>query len=143
MYSKMLMLRFPKTAVQDPVVCNLARDFDLTFTILNAFIYPRKEGVLVLELSGSPQNFKKGVSYLKDHGIIVQNAGEEIRKNEDRCTHCGACTAVCPTAALSIERPEMRVDYNPEKCSLCKLCIPACPPHAMELRPSDNNHHFE
>ncbi len=142
MYSKMLMLRFPKTSVQEPVVCNLARDFDLTFNILNAVIYPRKEGVLVLELSGSPQNFDKGVEYLKEHGISVQNAGEEIRRNEDRCTHCGACTAVCPTGALSVERPEMRVVYNPDKCSLCKLCVPACPPHVMELRPSDNNHQF-
>ena len=27
MYSKILVLRFPKTEVQKPIVCNLARDF--------------------------------------------------------------------------------------------------------------------
>ena len=37
-YSKILILRFPKTEVQKPLVCNLARDFDLVFNILNAGI---------------------------------------------------------------------------------------------------------
>ena len=42
MFSKILILRFPKTEVQKPIVCYLAKDFDLTFNILNAAILPRK-----------------------------------------------------------------------------------------------------
>ena len=34
MHSKILVLRFPKTEVQKPIVCNLARNFDLIFNIL-------------------------------------------------------------------------------------------------------------
>ena len=48
MYSKILILRFPKTEVEKPIVCYLSKDFDLTFNILNASILPRKEGVMVL-----------------------------------------------------------------------------------------------
>jgi len=125
--------------VQKPVVCNLARDYNLTFNILNASISPRKEGMMVLQLSGTPQNFKKGVQYLKDEGIVVVKAGAETRRNEERCTHCGACTAVCPTGALSIRRLDMHVVFDPEKCSVCKMCLSACPPHAMMLRPSPNS----
>ncbi|MBW2193204.1 MAG: 4Fe-4S binding protein, partial [Deltaproteobacteria bacterium] len=56
---------------------------------------------------------------------------------KNRCTHCGACTAVCPTRALSIERPEMVVDFNQKKCSVCELCVPTCPTRAMVIRPSN------
>nr|HID59218.1 4Fe-4S dicluster domain-containing protein [Desulfobacterales bacterium] len=133
MYSKMLLLRFPKNVVEKPIVCFLVRDFDLTFNILRATIFPRKEGIMVMELSGSRKNFNKGVAYLKRSGVEVLDVGQRIRRNMDKCYHCGACTAVCPTGALSIQRPEMTVDFNQEKCSVCELCLTACPPRAMEL----------
>ena len=137
MYSKILKLRFPVTEVQKPVVCNLAREFDLMFNILNAGILPRKEGFMVLEISGSRKNFKDGVKYLKNQGVDVQNASQEIKRNENKCTHCGSCTAVCPTGALSVKRPEMVVDFDQQKCSVCELCVTACPPRAMIVRPTN------
>ncbi len=137
MYSRILILRFPKTEVQKPVVCYLAKDFDLTFNILNATVLPRKEGIMVLELSGSRKNFREGVLYLKEQGVQVQNAAQEIKRNMNKCTHCGACTAVCPTGALFIKRPEMSVEFDQKKCSICELCIPACPTRAMEIRPTN------
>lgn len=137
MYSRILILRFPKTEVEKPVVCYLAKDYDLTFNILNAAVLPRKEGVMVLELSGTKKNFKEGVQYLKNQGVVVQNAAQEVKRIEKRCTQCGACTAVCPTRALSVERPEMTVGFDQEKCSVCELCVPACPTRAMVVRPSN------
>lgn len=143
MHSKILILRFPRTEVQKPLVCNLVKRFDLTFNILNATILPRKEGVMVLELSGSRKNFKEGVNYLKSQGVSVKNASQEVKRINNRCTHCGACTAVCPTGALSVQRPEMRVEFDQQKCSVCELCIPACPTRAMEARPTRNQSFFE
>ena len=58
MYSKILILRFPKTEAGKPIVCYLAKDYNLTFNILNASVYPRREGVAVLELSGSRKDFR-------------------------------------------------------------------------------------
>lgn len=137
MYSKILKLRFPVTEVQKPIVCNLAREFDLVFNILNAGILPRKEGFMVLELSGSRKNFKEGVNYLKRQGVNVQNASQEIKRNEGKCTHCGSCTAVCPTGALTVKRPEMTVAFDQQQCIVCELCVTACPPRAMEVRPTN------
>ena len=137
MYSKILILRFPKTEVEKPIVCYLAKDYDLTFNILNATVLPRKEGVMVLELVGERKNFKQGVQYLKNQGVKVQTASQEVKRIKKRCTHCGACTAVCPTHALSVERPEMIVDFNQKKCSVCELCVPTCPTRAMVIRPSN------
>jgi ferredoxin len=118
-------------------VSYLTKDYDLTFNILNATILPRKEGLMVLELSGTRKNFREGVKYLKNQGIHVENASQEIKRDNNKCTHCGACTAVCPTTALSVQRPEMRVLFDLEKCSICELCVPACPTRAMEIRPTN------
>ena len=134
MYSKTLSLRFPKDIVNDPIVVKLVKDFDLSFNLLKTVIYPRKEGLMVLQLSGHRKNFKEGVRYLKRIGVKVESIGEDIRRNEQTCIQCGACTAVCPTGALHIKRPEMEVLFDREKCSACEWCVPACPVHAMEVK---------
>ena len=134
MYSKTLSLRFPKTIVDQPIAVNLVRKFDLSFNILKATIYPRKEGFMVLELSGHRNNFKRGVRYLKSLGIKVERIGQDIKRDEDKCFHCGACTAVCPTGALYIKRPEMEVIFDQDRCSACEWCVLACPARAMEVR---------
>ncbi len=136
MYSKILVLRFSSEVAQKPLVCHLVREYDLTFNILNAEILPRREGIMVLELSGEKKNFTKGVKYLKEQGVQVNNAEQEVRRMEEKCTHCGACTAVCPTGALFVKRPEMTVEFDLSKCSVCELCVPACPTHAMKVRPT-------
>lgn len=137
MYSKLLILHFPRTIVDKPIVCNLVKDFDLSFNILRATIFPRREGKLVLELTGdSRQSFNKGLKYLKESGVRVEQAGQEIKRDEETCTHCGTCTSVCPTGALYIKRPEMEVIFEAQKCSACELCINVCPPRAMKAKPN-------
>jgi ferredoxin len=134
-YSKILILKFSNKVAQKPIVCYLVKDYGLIFNILNAAVLPRKEGVMVLELSGPKKNFREGIQYLKSMGVHVQNASQEIKRIANKCTHCGACTAVCPTGALSVERPEMKVAFDQKKCSICELCVSACPTRAMETRP--------
>ena len=134
MYSKMVSLRFPEKIVNEPVVVNLVKKFDLSFNILKATIYPRKEALVVMELTGHRKNFQKGVRYLKSLGIKVENIGQDIRRDEKKCFQCGACTAVCPTGALSVKRPEMEVIFDKDKCSACELCVVTCPALAMEAR---------
>ncbi len=134
MYSKMLILRFPKKRVGEPIVVNLAKKFDLTFNILKATIYPRKEGIMVMELSGDKKNFQKGIKYLRSLGVQIETVAQEIKKDENICIHCGMCTAVCPTGALYIKRPEMEVVFDDKKCSACELCVIVCPVKAMKVR---------
>ena len=134
MYSKTVSLRFPKKVVNEPVVVNLVKDFDLSFNILKATIYPRKEGFMVLELNGHRKDYQQGVRYLKELGIKVESVGQDIRRDEEKCFQCGACTAVCPTGALHIKRPEMEVIFNKDKCSACELCVVTCLGQAMEVK---------
>ena len=133
MYSKILSLRFPKEIVDEPITVNLVRKFDLSFSILKATIYPRKEGLMVLELSGQRDDFKKGVRYLKNLGVKVESIGQDIKRDDEKCFQCGACTAVCPTGALHIKRPEMEVLFDKDRCSACELCVAACMARAMSV----------
>ena len=57
-----------------------------------------------------------------------------MERNNEVCFQCGACTALCPTGALYIERPEMSVAFDADKCSACELCCVVCPARAMEVR---------
>lgn len=89
---------------------------------------------MVLEITSvSKSGFNKGVNFLKDQGVRISTPEHQIFKDEEICTHCGACTAVCPTDALYIKRPEMEVIFNKEKCSLCERCLITCPTRAMGL----------
>jgi ferredoxin len=133
LYSKIIILYFPPVIAQKAIVCSLTKKFDLSFNILGANISNNKNGQMVLELSGTKTNYKKGVQYLKDQGINISFPDQEIYKDAEKCTHCGACTAVCPTGALFIRRPEMEVEFNNELCSVCELCIVTCPTKAMGL----------
>ncbi len=133
MYSKMLRLRFPKSTANKPIVCNMVRQFDLTFNILRATIYPRQEGMMIMELSGHRKNFNSGVAYLKEMGIKVESIHQDVRRDDNVCWRCGLCTSICPTGALSIKRPEMDVVFDPDKCSGCEMCVSVCPPRAMHV----------
>jgi ferredoxin len=131
MYARILVLRFPKEIVDKPIITYLVRDYNLTFNILKAQIYPRKEGMLVMELRGDSGDYEKGIQYLKDTGVEVEPVAQGIRRDEEKCYQCGACTSVCPTGALHIQRPEMDVLFESERCSACELCVKTCPSRAM------------
>lgn len=133
MFSKIIRIRFPKAEANKPIVCDLVRKFDLTFNIFQATIYPRKEGVLVMELTGHRKNCLAGVRYLKEMGLKVESVRQDVRRDEDVCFQCGLCTAICNTGALSIKRPEMEVIFDPDKCTACELCVAVCPPRAMKV----------
>jgi len=139
MYSKILLLRFPKEMVNVPVAATLVKKFNLDFNIHRATIYPRKEGFMILELGGHRKDFQDAVNYMKNLGIRIESVKESIRRNETKCYQCGACTAVCLSGALSIARPSMEVSFNSEKCTACEWCVNACPVKAMEVRVDNIN----
>jgi L-aspartate semialdehyde sulfurtransferase ferredoxin len=131
--SRRLVLHFPRRLVDRPLVSHLVRDFGLDFNILKASVTPGEEGLLVMELSGEPRNYEKGIQYLADAGVEIQPLGKDVVRNEKRCTQCGYCINLCPTGAFTVNEKTRKVEFDNSKCAACELCIKACPPHAMEL----------
>jgi ferredoxin len=131
--SKRIVLHFPKQLVDRPIVSRLVRDYKLDFNILKASVTPEEQGLLILELSGEQNDYDSGIRYLTETGVRIQALSQDVIRNEERCTHCGACITICPTGAFELDPSTRRIDFINEKCLACELCIKACPPRAMEL----------
>jgi ferredoxin len=132
-YRKIIILTFPSESSNRPLVCDLARRFDLTFNILKAQITPRKEGQMTLELSGSEENYAKGIAYLKEQGLKITPAAQKISRDLDSCIQCGMCTAICPSDALYLNMATREVVFDTERCAACGLCTRVCPVAAMRV----------
>ena len=131
--SKKIVLHFPRRLVDRPIVFRLIKDYNLKFNILKAFFTPEEEGLMVLEISGEQKDYDKGIKYLTKSGVRIQSLSQDVIRNEERCTHCGACITICPTGAFELDPVTRRVNFDNEKCLACGLCIKACPPRAMEV----------
>jgi len=133
MATKRLTLNFPPHLIDQPVTYQLITEHDLKVNILRARITPREWGRLVVELSGSKKNLDAGLKFATDLGLDIKPLALDVQWNEDKCIECTACSSVCPTGALSVERKDMHVLFDHEKCIACELCIPACPYEAMQI----------
>ena len=131
--SKRIVLRFPRRLVDRPIVSRLVKDYNLDFNILKASVTPEEEGLMVLELSGEQKDYDQGIKYLTTSGVKIQSLSQDVIRNEERCTHCGACITICPTGAFQLDPTTRQVRFYDEKCVACGICIKACPPRAMEV----------
>ncbi len=128
---KNVLLVFNSRNMYEPIIYRLVKDYDIVFNVQEARISPKQEGRIILELSGTGEQMKKAMDYLNSSGVHVELLSKMVKKNEEKCTHCGACTAVCRPGALHIERPSMKVLFNSKVCTACGLCKKACPFGAM------------
>lgn len=131
MSPKRIVLRFDASIADQPIIYRLVSDYGLVVNILKANVNPQKEGTMVMELTGKKHN--EGLEYLREQGVQVHTLTENIIRNEEKCTSCGACTAICPSGALYLERPSMQVHFNSDRCVVCHLCTKVCPVRAMEV----------
>ncbi len=132
--AKKIVLHFPQQTIDKPIVSSLIREFGLDFNILKASISPGEEGLMIMELTGEQKDYNRGIKYLREAGLEIQYLSQDVWRNDDRCTHCGACIAMCPTRAFTLEEKTRKVLFDNSKCIVCELCVRACPPRAMELK---------
>ena len=132
MKSENVLLIFKSDIMYKPVIYRLGRDFDLIFNILEAKILPRREGRILLELKGEGDQIDAAIKFLEQHQVVVEHLADKIWREEERCVHCGACTGLCPTGALSVQAPKHEVVFEVTKCVACGICGLACPFGAMK-----------
>lgn len=132
--SKKILLKFPHNQVDKPIVYHLIKDFDLSFNILKANITPEEEGKMVIEITGTEDNYRKGIEFLKNQGVSAEPLKKEVKWIEEKCLQCSACISICPVGAMMIDRNTMKISFDEEKCIACELCVKPCPPRAFEVR---------
>jgi ABC-type methionine transport system ATPase subunit len=71
-----IYLTFPKELIKEPILCLLAKQFDIVFNIRGSTV-TADMGLVALELDGKQSEVEKAVNWLKQKGVIV----EPIEKN--------------------------------------------------------------
>lgn len=133
MYRRNYYIRYPKGISDKPVIYRLIKEYDVEVNILRADILPQREGILIIEMAGTKSNIADSLTYLEKLGVVIERLASRIRRDDERCFQCGACTGVCPVGALSLRRPDMTVMFDAEKCTGCSQCVLICPVRAMEM----------
>lgn len=114
-----------------PVTYRLAKDFNVAANIFRAQITPNQVGMLVVELSGDIDQLDAAMEWMRSQDIGISPASREIFIDEEVCVHCGLCTGVCPTEALSLDPQTFRLNFTRSRCIVCEQCIPTCPVQAI------------
>jgi ferredoxin len=133
MAERKVVFHYPSRLLETPIVSTLVRDFNLGFNILRANVTPGAEGLVVLGLEGSPEDLDRGLAWVEAQGVSVQPLNKDVIRVDEKCTECGACLTLCPTAALWRDPATQRVEFDADKCIACEICVPACPPRAMQV----------
>jgi ferredoxin len=101
--------------------------------ILSADVSLNRTGRLTMDMQGEEDMLEAALDWVKKQGISFKIFEKEVIWNEDKCIHCGACTAVCPSGALSLDNETWKLTFDREKCLICELCIQTCPLGVMGL----------
>lgn len=128
---KRVKLTFPKRSVHMPITYRLAKDFNVAANIIRAQVAPNQVGTLVVELSGDIDQLNESIDWLEGQDIKVSLASREIVIDDAACVHCGLCTGVCPTEALSLNPESFQLVFARSRCIVCEQCIPTCPVQAI------------
>lgn len=126
-------LTFPQEVANNPVTLKLIRNFALNINILKAQISPGQTGHLLLEITGEQAEIDRALEYVKSENVECTPLNKQVAHDESRCVSCGACTAVCFSGALTLNKVDWKLLVATEKCIACGLCVEACPLQAVKI----------
>ena len=70
-------LTFPSELIQDPIVYQLGKDFDVITNIRRADV-TTNWGWVALELEGKEENLERGLAWLREKGIKVDPIDRDV-----------------------------------------------------------------
>ncbi len=74
--TRRLSLTFPPALIKEPVIYRVSKEFDLVPNIRKARV-TETTGEVILDLQGREEDLKKGIAYLVDRGIRVEEVREK------------------------------------------------------------------
>lgn len=119
-------LHFPRKWIGKPLVSEVITKYGIVFNILHADISYDSEGTMIAEISGNDEAVNSALAHIDSMDVHYKIYNKAIVRKKDECIDCGACTAVCPSEALTMGEDD-RLEFDKEKCLVCELCIDACP----------------
>ena len=85
---------FPERNVQDSIVFSMVSEFKIEPSILRAAIDDDGCGVLILRLRGDDELIEKALRYAEDQDVEIDELGDHIMRDEQRCFTVRACLVI-------------------------------------------------
>ena len=77
MAKRRVHLTFPEDLVQEPIIFNLGKQFDIVTNIRRANVED-KFGWVILELDGDEGALDKGLKYLEERGVQINTIAGDV-----------------------------------------------------------------
>ena len=133
MKSMKVLLQFAVNEAEKPICWVFATKFNLHFSILQADCSAERGGILIMNLSGEEKDLKEAIEYARTENVDIKVLSESIKRDPEKCVHCGSCTAVCRTRALTIDPVTAELCFDNALCVVCEKCTRVCPTGAMKV----------
>ena len=71
MATRKVMLKYPEDRIKEPVLFQMAKQFDVMPNIRRARV-TETVGEIVAELDGAPEALEQGIRFLEERGVLVE-----------------------------------------------------------------------
>ena len=124
-----ILLRFSEEIVEQPITAQIILKLKVPIAIVAAHVNS-KGGEVLADVPEAALD--KVVKAYRAKGVSV-SFPKLIEIDSEKCFSCGACVALCPVEAITLDE-DNSVVFNKEKCvgSTCSTCVEACPPRAIK-----------
>jgi len=131
-----ILLRFSEKIVEEPIVSQIVLELKVPINIITAHVNS-KGGEVLAEVPD--ESLDKIIKAFRKRGATV-SLPKLIEVDAEKCVSCGACVALCPVEAITIDE-EASIIFNKEKCvgSTCSVCVDACPARAIKSVKQNNS----
>ena len=85
-----------------------------------------------------PHKFKLGITGCRNNCLKAEEndlgvkGGMQVSWQQDNCTYCGLCEAVCPVQAIRVDQEQQTLAFAGPECIYCGQCAKACPADAWQ-----------
>jgi len=131
-----ILLRFSERIVEEPIVSQIVLELKVLINIITAHVNS-KGGEVLAEVPD--ESLDKIIKAFRKRGATV-SLPKLIEVDAEKCVCCGACVALCPVEAITIDE-DASIIFNKEKCvgSTCGVCVDACPARAIKSVKQNNS----